>query len=358
MRSGSISSSKSREALLPGYARGTASRMNFGKFAFGALILAIGVLLLAVRTGFAHPDTPILLLRYWPLLLIAFGLAFLAGAIKNPFLGCFAIFLILGGTALGMFWMNRQEKQGTLEHAASSRDLAKTGAASLSVRVHTLAGSLDLGASAPGSSALSIALRGAPGDSAEGYRLTIEAKKAILTWPREEGFALPPLGAQVTVRAPETWPLTLRWSGWLASMHADFERLKPSRCDLHEVFSSGRITWDDAGRPGEIRVWGVASILRIRIPADCPVRVISESPYVFRSLPSDFEEHAQGRGRDRVDAAAGRGSPVRIYVGGFMQIKVERMPLTTVTTQAGRTREDTEWPRRIATASPFHSRSS
>ena len=112
--------------------------MNFGKFAFGALILAVGVLLLAVRVGFAHPDTPILLLRYWPLLLIAFGLAFLAGAIKNPLLGCFAIFLILGGTALGMFWMNSQEKQGKLKHAASSHDLDKMNVASLSTHGRSL----------------------------------------------------------------------------------------------------------------------------------------------------------------------------------------------------------------------------
>ena len=332
--------------------------MNFGKFAFGALILAIGVLLLAVRTGFAHPDTPILLLRYWPLLLIAFGLAFLAGAIKNPFLGCFAIFLILGGTALGMFWMNQQEKQGKLTHAASSHDLGKAGVASLSVRIRTVAGSLDLAASPPRSTTLSIALRGAPGDSAEGYRLALGEKKAILTWPREEGFALPPVGAQVTVRAPETLPVTLSWSGWLASMHADFARLRPGRCALHEICSSSQITWDDAGRPGEIRVWGVASVLRIRIPGDCPVRVVSQSPYIFRTLPSDFEEHAPGRGRDRVDAAEGRGSPVRIYVGGFMQIKVERMPLTAMTTQAGTTSEGSEWPRRIGTASRSHSRSS
>jgi len=330
--------------------------MNFGKFAFGALILAVGVLLLAVRVGFAHPDTPILLLRYWPLLLIAFGLAFLAGAIKNPLLGCFAIFLILGGTALGMFWMNNQEKQGKLKHAASSHDLGKMNVASLSVRVHTIAGSLDLGASPARSSALSVAFRGAPGDSAEGYRLALEGKKAILTWPREEGFALPPIGAQVTVRAPETVPLTLRWSGWLASMQADFAHLKPSRCVLHEIISTGTITWDDAGRPGEIRVWGMASTLRIRIPGDCPVRVISESPYIFRSLPSDFEEHAEGRGKDRVDAAEGRGAPVKIYVGGFMRIKIERMPWTAKTTQTLTTREGLEWPRRIGTASRSHSR--
>src|SRR5882672_12032936 len=110
--------------------------MNFGKIALGALLLAIGVLLLAVRAGWAHPDTPILLLRFWPLLLVAFGLAFLASVIKNPFMGCLAVILILGGTALGMYWMNRQAKEG-VPRATASIDLAKARVGSLSVRVQT-----------------------------------------------------------------------------------------------------------------------------------------------------------------------------------------------------------------------------
>src|SRR5882762_11664303 len=109
--------------------------MNFGKIALGALLLAIGVLLVAVRAGWAHPDTPILLLRYWPLLLIAFGLAFLASAIKNPFLGCLAVLLILGGTALGVLWMNRRPEQGSGSVRVSAVDLSKTNPESLSARV-------------------------------------------------------------------------------------------------------------------------------------------------------------------------------------------------------------------------------
>src|SRR5689334_16387101 len=145
--------------------------MNFGKFAFGALILAIGVLLLAVRTGFAHPDTPIILLRYWPILLIAFGLAFLAGAIKNPLLGCFAILLILGGTAFGMYWMYHMEKKGKLTHAASSLDLGKSNLSSLLLRVTTFGGSFDLDSSS--SKTVSLARRDVAADSTVGYRFDV-----------------------------------------------------------------------------------------------------------------------------------------------------------------------------------------
>ena len=321
--------------------------MNFGKFAFGALLLAIGVVLLAVRVGFTHPDTPMVLLRYWPLLLIAFGLAFLAGAIKNPMLGCFAILLILGGTAFGMYWMYRMDKQGKLAHAGSSLDLGKSNLSSLLVRVTTFAGGFDLDASP--SKALSVERRDAAADSSVGYRFDVSGGKAVLIWPRSAGkFSVSTPGAKLAVHAPRSLPLGLQWNGRMGSMHANLARLNPTRCDLHEILSSGRIDFGDAGRPEEIRVWGVLSEITVRIPADCPVRVISKSPFVLRSLPSDFEQHALGRDeKERVDAAEGRGRPVRIYLDGpFIHITIERMPLTAIATQ-----EDTEWPELESTAS-------
>ena len=313
--------------------------MNFGKITFGTLLLAVGVLLLAVRVGFAHPDTPIVLLRYWPVLLIAFGLAFLAGAIKNPFLGCFAILIILGGTALGVYWMNTLKKEGKLRTVGSSLDIGKAGASSLLVRVYTFAGSLEINGSS--SRLLTVVRHDVAVDSAVGYRFDMNGGKAVLVWPRSGGtFALALPGAKVEVRAPPALPLTLRWSGRLGTMHADLTRLDPTRCLLHEIFSSAILEVGPT-RPEEIRVWGLGSSLKVRIPADCPVIVVSKSPFVLRSLPSDFEEHAPGRGKDRVDAAEGRGRPVRIYVEGpFVQIAVERKPVTAVTTQEGMT-----WPR-------------
>jgi len=328
--------------------------MNFGKIALGALILAIGALLLAVRMGFAHPDTPVFLLRYWPILLIAFGLALLAGVIKNPFLGCFAIVLILGGTGLGIFWMNHQQKHGRLAHAPSSIDIGGTNVASLSVRIRTFAGSFDF-RGAPRPRAVVIGLQGVAGDSAVGYRFEVTGKEAVLDWPQVRGgLGIPPPAARLEVRVPRRLPMSLSWTGWLASMRADLAGLEPTRCAIHGVLTVSRIGFDDAGRPEEIRVWGFLSSAEIRIPGDCPVRIVGHSPFILRSFPSDIEELAQGRSKEREDAAEGRGRPVRIDVdGAFVRIKIDRMPLTKGTTQ-----EASEWPQPAGTASRFRSPSS
>ena len=301
--------------------------MNFGKIAFGALLLAVGVVLLAVRVGFAHPDTPILLLRYWPVLLIAFGLAFLAGAIKNPMLGCLAVLLILGGTALGIWWLSGKHKRSVVAHAGSTIDIAKAGVSSLVLRVHTFGGSCDLRAS--GARTLTVARADAAGDSSIGYRFDLNGGRAVLAWPRSQGpLTLSDPGARLRVEAPPSLPLSLNWSGRAGSLHADLTRLAPTRCSLHEIFASSRIDIGEE-RPEEIRVWGFASQLRLRVPADCPVRLMS-SPFTLRTLPSDFEQYAMGKvgSKDRVDASEGRGRTLRVYANGYLtHITVERMPV-------------------------------
>jgi hypothetical protein len=300
--------------------------MNFGKFAFGALLIAIGIVLLAVRSGFAHPDTPVLLLRYWPLLLIAFGLAFLAGVIKNPFLGCFAILLILGGTVLGIFWMNKHHEQEKNRISAATIGLDKVG--SLDVRVRSFAGRFYIGRGAPPTKDLLVRVRTLTGDFSGGHGFSVSGGKAVLEWPREIGMlGVQPPGASVDVRVPEAVPVNLTWRGELASVHADLTRLRPTRCSFNAIGSSVLLGIRAAARPEEIRIWGLCSKVTIRIHGDCPVRLTSNSPWVMRSLPSDFEQHAQGRGKDRVDAVEGPGRPVLIYVDGpFVQIKIERIP--------------------------------
>jgi len=306
--------------------------MSFGKIAFGALLIAVGVLLLAPRTGLAPPDAPMILLRYWPILLIAFGLAFLASATKNHFLGCFASLLILGGTVFGLFWMTRHQKAAPVLRGVSSIDLGRAKVESLAVRVRSLAGGFDIAGMPGRSRMLSVGVRNAAGDSGAGYRFEASGKSAVLEWPQVLGsFGLPPPGAAVSIQVQEALPVALSWRGRLASMHADLTRLKPTRCVLDEIASTARMELGDAGRPEEILVRGFLSTIQIRVPTGCPVQLVTHSPFTMTALPSDFMEHAQGRGKGRVHSVEGIGRLVRIFVEGpFILVKIERAPVTAV----------------------------
>ena len=327
--------------------------MNFAKIAFGALLIGIGAVLLAVPLGIAHPDTPFVLLRYWPVILIAFGLAFLASVVKNPFLGFLAVLLILGGAAYGIYWMKHQRAQGKGSPIEFVVDLRKTKPTSLSVRVRTFAGRFYIGGGQPDSKALRVRVRTSAGDSAAGYRFAVSGRDAAFEWPRKPGLlGLPPPGVGLDFRLPESLPLTLSWRGRLASIYADLTRLTPARCTLDGVASSILLGFKGAERPEEIRIKGFASMVKIRIHGDCPVRLITESPLIFRSLSSDFVPWGTGREKDRVYASAGRGRPVTIHVDGpFLWITIERVPLAMVSRG-----EDSEWQEAESTASRSRSR--
>jgi cell wall-active antibiotic response 4TMS protein YvqF len=310
--------------------------MNFGKIAFGALLVALGVLLLATRTGLAPPDAPMYLLRYWPILLIAFGLAFLASATKNHFLGCFASLLILGGTAFGLFWMSHHKKPVPLVRGVATIDLGRTKVESLSVRVRTLMGGFDIAAMPGRTRMLSVDVRNAAGDSTAGYRFDIAGKSAVFEWPQTTGgLGLSSPGTAVSLQVPDALPVALTWRGRFGSMHADLIRLRPTRCILDEIASTVRMELGDAGRPEEIRVRGFASTIQIRVPSDCPVQLVTKSAFTMTALSSDFMEHAPGRGKGRVHTAEGTGRLVKIFVDGpLIHVKIDRGPVTAV--QRGR----------------------
>ena len=301
--------------------------MNFGKIAFGTLLLVAGALLLVVRLGLVPPDTPGVLLRFWPVLLIAFGLAFLAGALKNPFLGCLSSILIVGGVAVGVFWMIQRHQEAKVSRGVATIDLGKVKVGSLTVRVRTFAGGFDLEGAPAKSHTLSVAVRNSAGDSASGYRFFASGKTGALEWPRRlDGLGLAPPGAGVDVQVPEALPLLLDWRGRFSSMHADLTRLMPVRCRFDAVFSSLHLELGSAGRPDQIHIGGALSTARIRIAQGVPVEVLVRSPLTVRTLPSDFVKQTPGRGKGLLYTARGRGRVVKIFAEGhLLHVKIERI---------------------------------
>jgi hypothetical protein len=300
--------------------------MNFGKVAFGTLLLVAGALLLAIRLGLVPPDTPGVLLRFWPVLLIAFGLAFLAGALKNPFLGCLSSILIVGGAAVGVFWMIQRHEEAKVTRA--SIDLGKAKVGSLTVRVRTFAGGFDLEGAPAKSRTLSVAVRNSAGDSASGFRFFASGRTGALEWPRRlDGLGLAPPGAGVDVQVPEALPLLLDWRGRFSSMDADLTRLLPVRCRFDAVFSSLHLELGSSGRPDQIHIGGALSTARIRIAQDVPVELLVRSPLTVRTVPSDFVKQTLGRGKGLVYTARGRGRVVKIFAEGhLLHVKIERIP--------------------------------
>lgn len=306
--------------------------MSFGKLAFGALLLATGGLLLAIRLGFAPPDTLAFLLPYWPVLLVAFGLAFLASALQNTFLGWLAAFLILGGAAFGVFWTSHRHAHGQVSHAESVIDLGKMKVESLTVRTRTLAGAFALGSAPAKSHSLAFAVRNVAPDAGEGHRFVAAGSAGIFEWPKRlSAIGLAPAGADADLRIPEGMPLRLDCRAHFSSTRADLTRLKPERCAFEEFASALRIDLGDGGRPEEIHIKGFLASARIRISGDCPVRLVVASRFATQALPSDFVEHAAGRGKGRVFTSDGRGRPVRIVVEGpLLDLRIERAPLSAV----------------------------
>jgi len=302
--------------------------MNFGKVAFGTLLLVAGVLLLAIRLGLVPPDTPGFLLRFWPVLLIAFGLAFLAGALKNPFLGCLASILIVGGVAVGVFWMIQRHEGAKVSRGVASIDLGRAKVGSLTVRVRTFAGGFDLIGAPAKSRTLYVAVRNSAGDSASGYRFFASGKTGALEWPRRlDGLGLAPPGGGVDVQVPEALPLLLDWRGRFSWMRADLTRLMPVRCRFDAVLSSLHLELGDSGRPDQIHIGGALSTAHIRIAQDVPVQLLVRSPLTVRTLPSDFVKLTQGRGKGLVYTARGRGRVVKVFAdGNLLHVKIERIP--------------------------------
>jgi hypothetical protein len=306
--------------------------MSFGKLALGVLLLAVGALFLAIQLGYAPPDTAAFILPFWPLLLVAFGLALLASAIKNSFFGWLAAALILGGVAYAVYMNAQRHARGEVSQAETEIDLAKLRVRSVTVRVRAFAGAFAVGGSPAKSRSLEFAVRNVRAEAGGGHRFVAAGSAGIFEWPRRRSaFNLAPIGADADLRIPQGMPVRLDCRGKLASMRFDLSRLRPELCSAKGFASSLRIDLGETGHPEEIYVRGVLTSARIRIPADCPVRLVTHSRLATQRLPSDFVEHAVGRGKERLFTADGRGRPVRIRVEGLLlDLRIERAPLSAV----------------------------
>lgn len=299
--------------------------MGFTKLVLGVLLTGLGIILLAGRFGYLPSETGGWLLRYWPFLLVAIGLALLASSLRSVLIGWVATILVISGLAFGAWWVH-QHGTGSKSEQTKTYDLSRPRTETLTLRARVFGGSLSIEPNARARArrvdVLSTASNAEPAFTSSGGA-------AILDWPGEEGRVYQaPLGGSLRVLAPERLRLRLAAKSLFSQVRAALARLRPERCEVEAVASSVKIDATGSARPSLVRVSGTLSNVELSLPSGAPVRVEFTAPLTFRSLPEDFVEHVTGKSKTKIWTSEGTGPPVLVRVEGpLLHLRVRREPV-------------------------------
>ena len=325
--------------MLPLRPRRTAwycSGVSFGRLLIGAILVGIGGVLLASQLGYLPAGVMPWFLQFWPALLVLFGLALLANAMKNLLLGWLAAILAIAAIAFGGWWLAHNKAAAGTAHL-SHHPLDRSAMETVTIVARTLGGRLSL-AAAPGAGAadsasraaahaFEVSIRGVSEKDAE-HAWTVGGRTAEFVWPKH--VLVPhtaPFGAELSLQAPERTVVRLHTMTILSGADLDLSRLRPETCELGVISGGARLHLGTAA-PRKVRVHGALGAAEIDLPAEGPVRVEFFSPFTARSLPDDFSEQVGGRGKARIWVAEGKGAPLLIVVdGSFLYVKIKRAPL-------------------------------
>jgi hypothetical protein len=298
--------------------------MRFGKLVLGIVLVGTGALLLAGKLG-SLPSGP-WLAHYWPLILVALGVALLANALRNVAIGIAAVVLVLATFVFGWFWISRHSDEAKAVHRATV-SLKAPPVQAVTLDACVVAGSVAVSADSAARGALLFDVNGITNPELAAHRWTVSRGTGLLTWPVRSGITEPGLvGGSIRLGAPPQTPTRVQGTAFFSSARIDLSQVKPAQCDIGAVGSSVTVTVG-ATRPPRIRVHGWLSSVDIHLPADCPVRIEAISALTIKSFPPDFVERvsASGKGRAKYWAGDGPGRPVSIAIEGpLMRIRVVR----------------------------------
>lgn len=306
--------------------------MSFGKLFLGALLVGVGVVLLGTSLGFLSRDVWPSLLQYWPLLVVAIGIAFLAQAIKNVVLGWISAVIVIGGLLLGAWWFTTHQPEAAGQGARTSINLAGSRARTVTFRGESLLGRIEIGAETDTARAIRLETRHVPEKMTRAFGWTVSGSDGVLTWPARNGTGgVPPIGGGVRVELPPRTHTGLRLKADLSTVDADFSSLRPERATFRVAGSSIRVVATATGEPQRIRIQGFLSNARILLPAGPPVRVVYSRWFGLHRMPSDFIRHVHDGRRDQVYRSDGHGGLIVIEVRGpLLRVVIEREPARAV----------------------------
>lgn len=309
------------------------SGVSFGRLLIGAILVGIGGVLLASQLGYLPEGVMPWFLQFWPALLILFGLALLANAMKNVILGWLTAVLAIAAIAFGGWWLSHNKAAAGTAHVAS-HSLNRPVVEALTLRARTFGGRLSIragaavgardSASTANARSFVVSIRGVGEKDAE-HAWGVGGRTAEFSWPTHvliPGTA--PFGAELELSAPERTPVRLKTETILSGADLDLTKLRAENCDVRVISGGIRIRVGESG-PSKISIHGALGAAELILPAAGPVRVEFLSPLTARSLPDDFMEHVGGRGKAKIWIAEGKGRPMLVVVdGAFLYVKIKR----------------------------------
>jgi len=312
--------------------------VSFGRLLVGAVLVGIGGILLASQLGYLPAGVMPWFLQFWPALLVLFGLALLANAMKNLFLGWLTAILALAAIAFGGWYLAHNKAAAGTAHLTRN-SLARPAVETVTIRATTFGGRLAIGATPGGAGAardsaaranarsFDVSIRGVSEKDAR-YAWNVAGRTAEFIWPVHALVPnTAPFGAELTLQTPERTPIRIHTETVLSGADIDLTRLRPESCELG-VMSGGVRLHVGSSSPQKIRIRGMLGAAEVDLPASGPVRVEFLSPFTARSLPDDFLEHVGGRGKAKIWVSEGKGVPLLIEVdGALLYVKIKRAPV-------------------------------
>jgi len=301
--------------------------MGFGKLVFGFFLVGMGALLLGAALGYLPHGVWPWLARFWPVLLVGFGLALLANALKNALLGVFALALVAAAFVFGGWWISKHTEMGLPPTQATVINFTNPNIRMLRVKARAVGGSFAIHTQPGDPDEARMNAKSILGKDmiAHGY----EAKDGVgyLVWPTTPiAGDMSLFGSIVDARLPERQRVSLRSSNYFAFGTINLREDALDEAEIKAISSSVRLAVGPL-RPRMIHVHGLLSNVEITLPADAAARVEYDSPLTWHSFTNDFTEHVSGRvkGKAAFWTAEGKGPLTVIHVGGYlMRIRVQR----------------------------------
>jgi cell wall-active antibiotic response 4TMS protein YvqF len=304
--------------------------MGFGKLVFGFFLVGMGALLLCAALGYLPNGVWPWLARFWPVLMLAFGLGLLANGLKNVLLGVIALALVTAAFVFGGYWISKHTEKASPPTQVTVIDLAHPGVRALQIHGRTVGGSFGIHTQPGDLDEVRFSARDILGHDVIAHAYEPKEGVGYLVWPKSPMLGDAGLfGGTVDARLPVRQRVVLGTSAYFAFGTIDLTQDVLEQVDIKAISSSVRLAVGPM-RPRSIRVHGFLSNIEIRLPAGAAARIEYSSPLTWRSFPDDFVEHVSGRvkGKAAFWTAEGKGPPTVIHLDDhLMRLRVYREPL-------------------------------